>query len=166
MILKYLLFVAAIYIIYIFTLGKVENFDVLKLDFNNRHWWQSNTFNLNKDATLYDLQRKLHNIEAVTRVDVFPDPIHAHPGGGDGSDKRFWVAEQLELERSSIQKKIRDIISSRRKPWSDAYPDNLPTTSLGGDFYDCHFGDCQWDMDYDEHILGIPSTVGTRHVYY
>ena len=152
----------------------------------NRHWWLPNKgmgtahpwmkpqipygFEPSEegatDMSLARLYRKLHNTEAIARIDVFPDPVHAHAGGGDGSDKRFWVGEQLDRERMLIQKKIRDDIAFNRRPWSDAYAENVPHTALGGNFYDCHMGDCQWDMDYDEKILGIPSTVGTRHAYY
>lgn len=193
--LKYLLVLVAVYLVYTALFTK-EGFHTTKYSNpgslgssrvnNDRHWWLPRKgmrsahpwmkprmpygFEPSEEAatdmSLARLYRQLHNTEAIARIDVFQDPTHAHPGGGDGTDKRFWLGEQLDRERMLIQKKIRDDIGFRRRPWSDAYADDVPHTALGGNFYDCHLGDCQWDLDYDEKILGIPSTVGTRHAYY
>lgn len=183
--LKHLLYFALVYILYSMFVAP-EGF----LNWNgtittecDRHWWIPRVIkpwfkpvpdplmaSSHTDITLANLNRELHNTEAIARIDVFQDPIHLHGGSDDGIDKRFWLGEQLELKRMLLQKKIRDEIAFNRKPWSDAYNYNVPTTPLGGTFDQCvgvgEDGDCQIAMDYNEQILGIPSTLGTRHVYY
>lgn len=115
------------------------------------------------DLTLTNMYRKLHNIEGVNRVGVFEHSHIKTPGGGGGIQRQFYIGEALDREAKRIQKNIRDEIGFRRIPYSDAYPEN---TALGGNFYDCHIGDCQWSQDNEGKILGIPSVPGVRHPYY
>lgn len=189
---RLLLIIVVLYVVYTLWTATSEGFysPFHKLSYshlqpnNSRYWWlpskQLHTAHPHTkipygftpaeeelgDMHLATWYRKLHNTEAIARNDVFQDPTHLHPGGGNGIDKRFFLGEALDRNRMLLQKKIRDDIAFHREPWSDAYADNLPTTPLGGNFYDCHLGNCQWKLDYDGKILGIPSQPGVRHPYY
>lgn len=114
------------------------------------------------DLTLTNLYRKWHNIQSVNRIGVLEHSHLKQPGGDDGTNRQFYIAEGMDREAMRMQKLIRDEISYRRRPYTDAYSDS----ALGGNFYDCHIGDCQWDQDNDGKILGIPSVPGTHHAYY
>jgi hypothetical protein len=116
------------------------------------------------DLTLTNLYRKLHNIENISRIGVLEHSHLKQPGGDDGTNRQFYIAEAMDRDVQKIQQQIRDEIALRRN--ASIVIDGIPHTSLGGNFYDCHIGDCQWDLDNNEQILGIPSTVGTIHPYY
>lgn len=116
------------------------------------------------DLVLTNLYRKLHNIDNTMRVDVF-NHLH-HPGSGEGSDSIFYTGEWMDREMSKIKSQIREDIAARRRPYAEPYWNQVPTKPLGGNFYECHLGDCQWDLDDDGKILGIPSVPGVRHAYH
>ena len=118
------------------------------------------------DLRLTNLYRKWHNIENVNRIGVLEHSHLKQPGGDDGTNRQFYIAEAMDREAMRMQKLIRDDIAAKRRPYTDAYAEGVPHTALGGNFYECHIGDCQWDQDNDGKILGIPSTLGTRHPYY
>lgn len=118
------------------------------------------------DIKLTNMYRKWHNIENVNRIGVLEHSHLKQPGGDDGTNRQFYIAEAMDREAQRMQKLIRDDIAFKRIPYTDAYAEGVPHTELGGNFYECHIGDCQWDQDNQGKILGIPSTVGTRHAYY
>lgn len=116
------------------------------------------------EPTLTNLYRKWHNIEGVNRIGVFEHSHIKTPGGGGGAHRQFYIAEALDREAQKMQKLIRDDIALRRRPHTDAYNDGY--APLGGNFNQCHLGDCQWQQDVEGRILGIPSVPGVRHPYY
>lgn len=118
------------------------------------------------DLLLTNLYRKWHNIDNINRIGVLEHSHLKQPGGSEGTNRQFYIAEALDREAMKMQKLIRDDIAFRRQPYTTAFSDGIPSTPLGGNFYECHIGDCQWDLDNEGKILGIPSTVGTRHPYY
>ena len=141
-----------------------------------RYWWSRGNVprpygieprqDAQGDLTLTNLYRHLHNLEATNRIGVLE---HAHiklPGGGEGTNRQFDISEAFDREKMRIQKRIRDDIAAGRRPYSDAYAEGVPHTPLGGNFYECHMGDCQWDLDTQGKILGIPSVPGVRQPYY
>ena len=138
----------------------------MNLYLNRDVWWnpERNTHYI-VDPQLTNLYRKWHNIEGVNRVDVLG---HAHVktgGGGHGIDRQFLMAETLDREAQLIQKQIRDKISLQRSIKNQRIGNQLKSP-LGGNFNDCHLGNCQWNEDVDSNILGIPSVIGVRHTYY
>lgn len=114
------------------------------------------------DLKLTNMYRRWHNIENVNRIGVLEHSHLQQPGGDDGTNRQFYIAEAMDREAMRMQKLIRDDIAFRRRPYTDAYDES----AIGGNFYECHVGDCQWDLDNEGKILGIPSTPGTRHAYY
>jgi len=174
---NFIVAIVAIYITYHFLkLGKemFHNTGILNTSFyNNNMWWNPMTVrhpygiepsqDAVGDLTLTNLYRKWHNIENINRVGVLEHSHLKQPGGDDGTNRQFYIAEAMDREAQRMQQLIRDDIAAKRIPSTDAYSDNTP---LGGNFYECHIGDCQWDLDNDGKILGIPSTVGTIHAYY
>ena len=111
------------------------------------------------DEELRNLYRNIHNLEAVDRIE-----INQNNGAGGGShsiNQQQYLSEQFYKENSRLQNLARQDIARRRTPMT---AQNLPP--IGDSFNDCHLGDCQIDMDYDERILGIPSAPGTIHSYY
>lgn len=114
------------------------------------------------DLILTNLYRKLHNLEAMSWNEVMGHSHVKNAGGGEAGDRQFYIAEAIDRERMRIQRQIKDIIASRRIPYTDAF-DESP---IGGNFYECHMGNCQWDLDIEGKILGIPSVPGIRHTYH
>lgn len=118
------------------------------------------------DLRLTNMYRKWHNIENVNRIGVLEHSHLKQPGGDDGTNRQFYVAEAMDREAMRMQKLIRDDIAFRRRPYTDAYAEGVPHTAIGGNFYECHIGDCQWQQDNNGQILGIPSVPGVRHPQY
>ena len=119
------------------------------------------------DLVLTNMYRKWHNLEGINRVGVLEHSHLKNPGGDESINRQFYVAEAMDREAMRMQKLIRDDVAFRRRPYTDAYPSKGAEHSpLGGNFYECHIGDCQWDHDTEGKIIGIPSVPGTRHSYY
>lgn len=121
------------------------------------------------DMELANMYRKWHNLDDITRHEIFE---HAHlsgatPGGDDGTNRQWYIAEALDREQMKVQKQINDHITAKRRPYTDAYADGVPTTAMGGNYFDCAVtGGCQWQNDLNGDILGIPSVPGVLHPYY
>jgi hypothetical protein len=111
------------------------------------------------DPILRDLYRQIHNLEAMTRIEISQNNNFA--GGNDGSPRDRMVMENIALEIARLKGNARQQIARTRAP---VQLNNPP--ALGYDFYNCHNGDCQARMDYNERILGIPSAPGSYHPYY
>ena len=71
------------------------------------------------------------------------------------------MEEQIYNEGSRLRNQARQDIAKRRLPFKAQNP-----SPIGDSFDDCHFGNCQINMDYDERIIGIPSAPGSYHGYY
>lgn len=115
------------------------------------------------DLTLTNMYRRLHNLDAVQRTEVFQFN-DALAGGHYGIAREPYIGEAYDRSMMDLKQQIRDDIAKKRRPYSEAY--DVPTKPLMGDFGQCHMGDCQWEADSVGAILGVPSQVGTRHAYY
>lgn len=115
------------------------------------------------DLTLTNMYRRLHNLDAIQRTEVFQFN-DALAGGHYGIPREPWVGEAYDRGMMDLKQQIRKDIAKKRRPHDEAY--DIPTKPLMGNFWDCHLDDCQWDADEQGHILGIPSQVGTRHAYF
>jgi hypothetical protein len=115
------------------------------------------------DLTLTNMYRRLHNLDAIQRTEVFQFN-DALAGGSYGIPREPWVGEAYDRGMMDLKQQIREDIAKKRRPFDEAY--DIPTKPLMGNFWECHMGDCQWDADSEGHILGIPSQVGTRHAYF
>lgn len=115
--------------------------------------------NAEGDIVLRNLYRKIHNLEAITRLEVAQNNDYA--GGNHGISKERLVMEHIARELAGLKGLARREIAERRIPFEAK---NKPP--LGYDFEDCYYGDCQLKMDHNERILGIPSAVGSTHSYY
>jgi hypothetical protein len=111
------------------------------------------------DEVLRNLYRNVHNLEAIDRIEI--NQNNGAGGGNHNVNQQQYISEQLYKENSRLQNLARQDIARRRDPMT---PQNLPP--IGNSFDDCHLGDCQINMDYNERILGIPSVPGTIHSYY
>ncbi len=144
------------------------------------YWWNStsnpkigypyyNDASAGGDMELANMYRKWHNMDDIVRTEIFE---HAHlsgatPGGDDGTNRQWYIAEALDREQMKLQKQINDHITAKRRPYTDAYADGLPHTELGSGYFDCAVtGGCQWQQDLKGQILGIPSVPGVLHPYY
>ena len=151
-----IVFLVIIIVYFMFSLQRRERFNSLGIHpFINTP---------NGDLVLTNLYRKLHNIDNIMRVDVF-NHLH-HPGSAEGNDSIFYTGEWMDREMSKIKSQIRENIAARRRPYAEPYWNQVPTKPLGGNFNECHLGNCQWDLDNDGKILGIPSVPGVRHAYH
>jgi hypothetical protein len=115
------------------------------------------------DNTLTNLYRRLHNLDAIQRTEVFQFN-DALAGGSYGIPRQRYVGEAYDRAMMDLKQQIREEIAARRRPYSEAY--DVPTKPLMGNFYDCHMGDCQVEADKEGHFLGLPSQVGVVHGYY
>lgn len=115
------------------------------------------------DNTLTNMYRRVHNLDAIQRAEVFQFN-DALAGGSYNTPVEPYIGEAYDRQMMDLKQQIREDIAAKRRPYSEAY--DVPTRPLMGDFNSCHFGDCQWDADAAGHILGIPSQVGTRHGYF
>lgn len=115
------------------------------------------------DLTLTNMYRRLHNLDAIQRTEVFQFN-DALAGGSYGVPREPWVGEAYDRGMMDLKQQIREDIAAKRRPFDEAY--DIPTKPLMGNFWECHVGDCQWDADAEGHILGIPSQVGNHHAYF
>lgn len=116
------------------------------------------------DNTLTNLYRRLHNLDAIQRTEVFQfnDSL---AGGSYGIPMQPYIAEANERAMMDLKEQIRQEIASRRRPFSEAY--DIPTKPLMGTFDECYLnGDCQAQADAEGKFLGLPSQVGLVHGYY
>jgi hypothetical protein len=113
------------------------------------------------DLVLRNLYRQIHNLEALSRNEVSQNNDYA--GGSQGISKERLVMEDIARRISRLKTAARYEIANRRMTVPVKRQDLPP---LGYDFTDCHDGDCQLKMDYNERILGIPSAPGNRHGYH
>lgn len=111
------------------------------------------------DLVLRNLYRRIHNLEAVSRIEIAQN--NNHPGGNHNISKERLVMEHIAREIARLKGYARHEIAKRRLPVQ--HQDKPP---LGYDFEDCHYNDCQLKMDHNERILGIPSVPGNTHAYY
>lgn len=111
------------------------------------------------DLVLRNLYRRIHNLEAVSRLEVAQNNDFA--GGGHGISKERLVMEHIARETARLKGLARKEIARRRIP---ARLRNKPP--LGYGFQDCYYDDCQLKMDHNERILGVPSVPGNTHSYY
>jgi len=115
------------------------------------------------DNTLTNLYRRLHNLDAIQRTEVFQ--FHNGLAGGSyGIPRQPYIGEANDRAMMDLNQQIREEISARRRPFNEAY--DVPTKPLMGDFYNCALGDCQVQADKEGHILGLPSQVGITPGYY
>jgi hypothetical protein len=115
------------------------------------------------DNTLTNLYRRLHNLDAIQRTEIFQ--FHNGLAGGSyGIPRQPYIGEANDRAMMDLNQQIRDEISARRRPYSEAY--DVPTKPLMGDFYNCGLGDCQVQADKEGHILGLPSQVGITPGYF
>lgn len=115
------------------------------------------------DLTLTNMYRRLHNLDAIQRTEVFQFN-DALAGGHYGIPREPWVGEAYDRGMMDLKQQIREDIAAKRRPYNEAY--DIPTKPLMGNFWECHMGDCQWDADSEGKILAIPSQVGTHHAYF
>lgn len=111
------------------------------------------------DEYLRNLYRNIHNLEAVERNEIAQN--HEFPGSSMGISQDKYILEQTYKEGSRMQHQARQDIAKRRLP---IHAKNL--SPIGDSMNECHYGNCQMDMDYNERILGIPSVPGNIHSYY
>lgn len=111
------------------------------------------------DDVLRNLYRNMHNLEAVERIEIAQN--NGAGGGNQGVNQQQYLLEQSYLEGSRMREQAMRDIAKRRAPF---VPQNPPP--IGNSFDECHYGNCQFDMDYNERILGIPSVPGNIHSYY
>jgi hypothetical protein len=111
------------------------------------------------DLVLRNLYRRIHNLEAISRVEIAQNNDFA--GGDHGISKERLAMEHIAREIARLKSYARQEIAKRRQPFRIR---NKPP--LGYDFNDCYHGDCQLKMDYNERILGIPSVPGNTHSYH
>ena len=114
------------------------------------------------DLTLTNMYRRLHNMDAIQRTEIFQFN-DALAGGSHGISRERWVGEAYDRNMMDLKHRIREDIAKKRIPYDE---ESVPTKPLMGNFWDCHMGNCQWDADSEGKILGIPSQVGTIHPYY
>jgi Ca2+/Na+ antiporter len=109
---------------------------------------------------LRNLYRNMHNLEAVERIEIAQNK-GLSAGGGHNINQEKYLGEQIFNEGSRLRKAAMEEIEDNRLPYVPQHP-----SPIGDTFDGCHFGDCQINMDYNERILGIPSTPGSYHGYY
>jgi len=116
---------------------------------------------------LTDLYRRLHNLEAIARGEVFQFNS-AYAGGNQNTPAEPYIGEAYDRARMNILAEIREFIRSQRLEVSELHPNGSP---LGGNYDECASSDyatarCQYNMDKEGRFLGIPSQVGTPAYYY
>ena len=111
------------------------------------------------DPVLRDIYRQIHNLEAMTRIEVAQN--NNFPGGNDGSPRERMIMENIALEIARLKDLANKFIAENRMPYVRR---DLPP--IGGDFDNCYYGNCQYKLDLQEKILGIPSVPGVIHPYY
>ena len=111
------------------------------------------------DLVLRNLYRQIHNLEAISRIEVAQN--NDHPGGNHSVSKERLYMEHIAKQLARLKSYARHEIAKRRIP---VQRENKP--ALGYDFEDCYFNDCQLKMDHNERILGIPSAPGSTHAYH
>lgn len=111
------------------------------------------------DDVLRNAYRNMHNLEAVERIEIAQN--NGSGGGNHGINQQQYLLEQSYLAGSRLREQAMRDIAKRRAPFTAQNP-----SPIGNDFDDCHYGNCQFDMDYNERILGIPSVPGNVHSYY
>ena len=121
----------------------------------------------NCDNRLTDLYRRLHNLEAIMRGEVFQFNS-AYAGGNQNTPAEPYIGEAYDRARMKILAEIKDITRSRRSEAHELHPNGSP---LGGSYDECAASEyatarCQYQMDQEGRILGIPSQVGTPAFYY
>ena len=124
---------------------------------------EANNEGFGGDLTLTNMYRRLHNLDAIQRIEIFQFN-DALAGGSYGIPREPLVGEAYDRSMMDLQQQIREDIAKKRRPFDEAY--DIPTKPLMGNFWECQVGDCQWDADSEGKILGIPSQVGTRHAYF
>ena len=112
------------------------------------------------DEVLRNVYRRMHNLEAVARNEVAQNHGFS-PGGGHNINKDNYMLEYIYREGSHLRSQARQDIARRRVPWHARN-----SSPIGDSFNDCHLGNCQVNMDYNERILGIPSSPGNVHSYH
>ncbi len=167
-----------LYMVWVLFFSHLEMFHSLTdITPQGTYWWNSTTnpkigypfYNapMSDDASdfgdmkLANMYRQLHNLDDINRQEVLE---HSHiaiatPGGDDGINRQWYIAEGLDRERMKLQRQINDSISEARVPYSDAFAYGLPHTELGS-------GCSQYEQDLQGQILGIPSVPGVLHPYY
>lgn len=118
-------------------------------------------------TTLSELYRRLHNLEAISRAQVFQFNS-AYAGGNQNTPAEPFIGEAYDRERMRILALIQEEIRCNRAKVSGLHPNGSP---LGGSYDDCASSNydaakCQYQMDKEGRILGIPSQVGSTAYYY
>lgn len=116
---------------------------------------------------LTDLYRRLHNLEAIMRGEVFQFNS-SYAGGNQNTPAEPYIGEAYDRARMKILAEIKELIRSQRLEVSELHPNGSP---LGGNYDECASSDyaaarCQYRMDKEGRILGIPSQVGNPAYYY
>jgi hypothetical protein len=112
------------------------------------------------DEILRNLYRNVHNLEAIERIEIAQNK-GLSPGGNQNINEEKYLGEQIYNEGTRLRRAAREEIAANRLPYVAKNP-----SPIGDSFDECHFGDCQINMDYNERILGIPSVPGSYHSYY
>lgn len=155
------LILAILFIVFVITKTTKENYGNIQLSqiFDDPFRLQTNKdFG---DMKLANWQRRIHNLDNLMRIEVH-QPNYNHPGGSiHGTSRERYIAELLHRKINQLQRHAREDIARRRIPYEHNYP-----SPLGGGIGDCHFNECQFALDSEGAILGIPSVPGVIHPYY
>lgn len=111
------------------------------------------------DPVLRNVYRRWHNLEAMDRNEIARN--HEFAGARHNTSRKKFIQDHIYREISKLQSVARNDIAKKRVPWRAKNP-----SPIGDDFGQCHFGDCQLQMDWSERILGIPSSPGNIHSYH
>jgi hypothetical protein len=115
------------------------------------------------DITLTNLYRRLHNLDSIQRSQVFQFN-DALAGGSYNAPLEPYVGEAYDRGMMDLKQRINEEIGRTRRGYSEMY--DIPTKPLMGNFEDCHMGDCQFQVDAEGKILGIPSQLGQLPAYF